>query len=223
MAVLTGQPCAVIDSLAQFQYDVVRRLNRKFNALRRIAELLEQVGDVGVLIPNIAELIPIQSITLDTYQRLYENCPFLGLPDVSVANLGELRLKVQAAYGNLVRKLLNHPHLRMTKLQNALTKFQNDLNAGAAVVSDYLLCLQTICDTIGAAGTAFQNITQADIQSELAKYTKNFVENAGEILTEPMKAKAGQVEDTIREIRDLSTDTVTDSVDTASEAADIVT
>jgi hypothetical protein len=78
VAVLTGQPCQVLDALAQFQYDVVRRLNRKFNALRRIAELLEQVGDIGVLIPNIAELIPITSITLDTYQRLVENCPFLG-------------------------------------------------------------------------------------------------------------------------------------------------
>jgi hypothetical protein len=192
MAVLTGQPCQVLDALAQFQYDVVRRLNRKFNALRRIADLLEQVGDTAVLVPNIAELIPVTSITLDTYQRLVENCPFLGLPDVSVANLGELRMRVQEAYGNLVRKLLNHPHLRMSKLQNILTKFQGDLNAGAAVVSDYLLCLQTICDTIGAVGTAFQNVTQADIQKEIAEYTKNFVQNAGEIMTEPMKAKAGQ-------------------------------
>lgn len=210
MAVLTGQPCQVLDALAQFQYDVVRRLNRKFNALRRIAELLEQVGDIGVLIPNLAELIPITSITLDTYQRLVENCPFLGLPDVSVANLGELRMKVEAAYGSLVRQLLNHPHLRMTKLQNALNKFQNDLNAGAAVVSDFILCLQTICDTIGAVGTAFQNITQADIKKEIAAYTKNFVEHAGEILTDPMKVKATQVQTTIQQIKDLSTETVSD-------------
>ncbi len=166
-----------------------------------------------MLIPNIAELIPITSITLDTYQRLVENCPFLGLPDVSVANLGELRLKVQAAYGALVRKLLNHPHLRMTKLQNALNKFQGDLNAGAAVANDFILCLQTICDTIGAVGTAFQNITQAEIKKEIAAYTKNFVENAGEILTDPMKVKAAQVQDTIRTIRDLSTETVSDVVE----------
>jgi hypothetical protein len=216
VAVLTGQPCQVLDALAQFQYDVVRRLNRKFNALRRIAELLEQVGDIGVLIPNIAELIPITSITLDTYQRLVENCPFLGLPDVSVANLGELRLKVEVAYGNLVRKLLNHPHLRMTKLQGVLTKFQNDLNAGAAVANDFILCLQTICDTIGAVGTAFQNITQADIRKEIANYTKNYIENAGEILTDPMKVKATQVQDTIREIRDLSTETVSDVTEVAA-------
>jgi hypothetical protein len=212
MAVLTGQPCQVLDALAQFQYDVVRRLNRKFNALRRIAELLEQAGDVGVLIPNIAELIPVFSITLDTYQRLVENCPFLGLPDVSVANLGELRMTVEAAYGNLVRKLLNHPHLRMTKLQSALSKFQGDLNAAAAVANDFILCLQTICDTIGAVGTAFQNITQADIQKEIAAYTKNFVENAGSIMTDPMKVKAAQVTTTIQQIRDLSTETVSDVV-----------
>lgn len=210
MAVLTGQPCQVLDALAQFQYDVVRRLNRKFNALRRIAELLEQVGDVGVLLPNIGFLIPIHSITLETYERLVVNCPFLGLPDVSEANLAELRMKVQEAYGNLVRKLLNHPHLRMTKLQNTLTKFQNDLNAGAAVVSDFILCLQTICDTIGAVGTAFQGITTADIQKEIGEYTKNFVQNAGDVMTEGMKVKAKQVETTIEEIRDLSTETVAD-------------
>jgi uncharacterized protein YukE len=211
MAVLTGQPCQVLDSLAQFQYDVVRRLNRKFNALRRIAELLEQVGDIGVLIPNSGELIPIFSITLETYQRLVENCPFLGLPDVSEANLAELRQKVQDAYGSLVRKLLNHPHLRMTKLQNALTKFQDDLNASAAVANDFILCLQTICDTIGAVGTAFQNVTQADIKKEIAAYTKNFVENAGSVLTDPMKEKAGQVRTTIQQIKDLSTETVSDA------------
>ena len=66
MAVLTGQPCQVIDALAQFQYEVVRRLNRKFNALRRIAELLEAVGDLSVIVPNIGDLIPISSITLET-------------------------------------------------------------------------------------------------------------------------------------------------------------
>lgn len=210
MAQVAGQPCQVLDSLAQFQYDVVRRLNRKFNALKRIADLLEQAGDVTVLVPNLANLIPITSITLDTYQRLQENCPFLGLPDVSVANLAELRQKVQLAYANLISRLLNHPHLRMDKLQSQLTKYQNYLNAGAAVVSDFILCLQTICDTIGAVGTAFQNITQADIKKEIAEYTKNFVQKGGEILSEGAKVKVKQVQTTIQEIKDLSTETVSD-------------
>lgn len=211
MAVLTGQPCAVIDALAQFQYDVVRRLNRKFNALRRIADLLEQVGDLSVLVPNLEELIPVTSITLDTYSRLVQNCPFLGLPETpNDESLGVLRQKVVEAYASLVRKLLNHPHLRMGKLQDVLARFQTDLNAGAAVVADYLTCLQTICDTIEVAGTAFASISQADIKKEVSEYTKNFVNNAGQVMTEGMKIKERQVQTTIKEIKDLSTETVTD-------------
>lgn len=211
MAVLSGQPCAVLDSLAQFQYDVIRRLNRKFLALQRLAQLLEQVGDLTVLAPNIGELIPISNITLDTYARLVQNCPFLGLPETPTdESLNLLRAKVVEAYAALIRKYLNHPFLRMAKLQEALAKFQSDINAGAAVVADYLLCLQTICDTIGVIGTAFQNISQADIAKEVSSYTKNFVANAGEVLTEPQRIKVEQVRDTISHIQDLSTDVVTD-------------
>jgi hypothetical protein len=65
MPVLSGQPCAVLDALAQFQFDVMKRLNRKFASLQRIAALLEQAGDLTVLVPNLGELIPISSITLD--------------------------------------------------------------------------------------------------------------------------------------------------------------
>lgn len=210
MAVQPGNPCQVLDALAQFQYDVIRRLNRKFNALRRIADLLEQVGDVTVLVPNLESLIPVSSITLEMYTKLVQDCPFLGLPDVSDANLAELRQRVVEAYASLIRKLLNHPHLRMGKLQDVLSKFQSDLNAGAAVVSDYLTCLQTICNTIEVAGTAFQNVSAANIKKEVSAYTKNFVTNAGRVMTTGMVAKEQQVRTTITEIRTLSTETVAD-------------
>lgn len=217
MAVLTGQPCQVIDALAQFQYEVVRRLNRKFNALRRIAELLEAVGDLSVIVPNIGDLIPISSITLETYARLVQNCPFLGLPEnPNAESLNVLRQRVVAAYAALIRRLLNHPHVRMSKLQETLNRFQSDLNAGAAVVADYLTCLQTICDTIGVAGTAFGNITQADIQKEVAAYTRNFVQNGGEVMTAGMRTKNEQIETTISQIEDLSTDVVTDVNDAST-------
>lgn len=220
MAVLTGQPCALIDTLAQFQYDVIRRLNRKFNALRRIADLLEQVGDLSVIVPNIGELIPVSSITLDTYARLVQNCPFLNLPETpNSESLALLRQKVIEAYANLIRKLLNHPHLRMGKLQDVLTRFQNDMNAGAAVVADYLTCLQTICDTIGVAGTAFASVTQADIKKEVAAYAKNFGSNAGRVMTDGMIVKEQQVQTMLDEIRDLSTDTVTDVNDLTPSSA----
>jgi multidrug efflux pump subunit AcrA (membrane-fusion protein) len=212
MPILSGQPCAVLDALAQFQFDVMKRLNRKFASLQRIAQLLEQVGDLTVLVPNIGDLIPISSITLDTYARLVQNCPFLGLPETPTAeSLAQLRQRVIEAYSALVRKLLNHPFLRMNKLQEALAKFQSDINAGAAVVSDYIKCLQTICDTIGAIGTAFANISQADIGKEIANYTTNFVAKSGQVLTEGQKVKVEQVHTTITEIKALSTDVVTDA------------
>jgi hypothetical protein len=222
MAVLTGQPCQTLDALAQFQYDVIARLNRKFNALRRIAELLEQVGDLQVLVPNIGELIPVASLTLETYRELVINCPFLGLPDVNEGNLAELRARLVAAYAALIRKLLNHPHLRMGKLQSVLSRFQADMNAGAAVVSDYLTCLQTICDTIGKAGTAFENITHADIKKEVASYTHNFVAQGGQVMTAGMKVKEAQVQTTVEQMRALSTDTVTDAQSTSTQAQAIL-
>src|SRR3546814_17194489 len=105
----------------------------------------------------------------------------------------------------------------MSKLQETLIRFQNDLNAGAAVIADYITCLQTICDTIGVAGTAFANVTQADIQKEVSSYTRNYVANAGEVLTEGQRTKVSQVRTTIEEIELLSAETVTD-VDEVSGA-----
>lgn len=210
MAVIVGQPCQVLDALAQFQYDVIKRLNRKFAALQRIADLLEQIGDVAGLIPNIDNLLPISSITLETYAKLVQDCPFLGLPPASDASLAELRLKVQAAYASLIKILLNHPHLRLDKLQGILARFQSTMNAGAAVAQDFLTCLQTICATIEAAGTAFQNISQANIGKEVAAYTKNFVQHEGQVLSAGGKAKVQEVKTTINAIKDLSTETVND-------------
>lgn len=222
MALIENQPCQVIDALAKFQYDVISRLNRKFSTLRRLAELLEQIGDVRDLVPNLESLIPVTSITLETYHRLVLNCPFLHLPDASDENLGLLRQRVVAAYAALIRQLLNHPHLRMGKLQDLLTRFQNDLNAGAAVVADYLTCLQTICDTIDSAVGSFNNITQAAIGKEVAAYTKNFVQNAGKVMTAGMEVKEKQIVTAIDKLHELSTDTITDANATSNQAQNIL-
>lgn len=36
--------CDAIDALARFQFDVISKLNKKFIGLRRLAQLLEQLG-----------------------------------------------------------------------------------------------------------------------------------------------------------------------------------
>lgn len=211
MALVENQPCQVIDALANFQYQTIRRLNVKINTLRRLAELLELVGDVRDLVPNIDSLIPVTSITLATYQHLVVNCPFLHLPDVSEDNLGLLRQRVIEAYAALIRQLLNHPHMRMGKLQDVLNRFQGDLNAASAVIADYLSCLQAICDTIGTAASAFSSVSQADIKKEVTAYTKNFVEQGGQVLTAGQKVKEKQIVTSIETLQDLSTVSVTGS------------
>lgn len=210
MSTVSANPCRIVGALAQFEYDAMRRVNKKFAALQRIAQLLEQVGDLGNLIPDISSLIPISSITLESYTRLQQNCYFLNLPPASNANLNELRQRVLTAYAALVSKLLNHPHLRMDKLQAALARFQSSINMAAATVADYIQCLQTICDAASQATTVFNSVTKANIEKETKAFTKNFVNNGGQILTDVQKSKTQQVKTTITQIKALYTDTVTD-------------
>lgn len=205
MATLTGDPCAALAALAQFQLDVLRKLNRKFDQLQRLAELLEQLGDVTTLIPNISALIPVSQINVATYIQLQQSCPFLGLPPVSEGSLDELKNRVVAAYESMIGKLLNHPFSRLDKVQGYLKNFQTDINAGGAVIGDYLTCLLAICNTVGQAGTLFDKITSSDINKEVSSYAKNFVQNGGEVLSAGAKLKAAQVNTTVTQLRALQT------------------
>jgi len=209
MATFTGQqPCAVIGALAELNYNILRRLNRKFLALRRLTMLLEQIGDQTELVPNIGLLIPAQDINLGTYQALYENCPALGLPEFSNANLTVLKGNVIQAYAEQIRRLLNHPYLRLDNVQNALIRFQNKVNMGGAVVENALTCLQTICVAAEETASFFNKISNADIAAELTAYSQHYVAEAGDALTEGMRIKRDEVETSITYLRELSTDNV---------------
>ena len=209
MATFTGQaPCQVIDALAEYNYDVLRRLNRKFLALRRLAMLLEQLGDQTELVPNIGFLLPVEDINLNTYQALFENCPFLGLPEVSNANLTVLKAAVIQAYAEQIRRLLNHPYLRLDTLQNTLIRYQNKVNFGGSIVENALTCLQSICVAAEEGQSFFNQISNADISSEVASYTQNFVTENGSVLTEGMAIKRDEVLTSIDRLQELSSDSV---------------
>lgn len=195
-------PCNVLDALSDFQYDLMNRLNKKFEQLRRLAALLEQLGDLSWLIPNLNALIPIISIDFDVYNQLAANCPFLGLPGNPVqGNLDSLRAKVLSAYDNYARKILNHPWVRMGQLQNEMTKFQTQITGALSQGQDFIRCLQAMC----AAGSALQStvskLSQTDISSTVSKFTDNFVTNAGQVLTDPMKQKYAQMTDALDTIQ----------------------
>lgn len=200
-------PCNVLDALSDFQYDLMNRLNKKFEQLRRLAALLEQLGDLSWLIPNLNALIPVIDIDFDVYNQLAANCPFLGLPGNPVqGNLNALRAEVLSAYDNYARKILNHPFMRMGELQNELTKFQTQITGAMTQGQDFIRCLQSIC----AAGSALQStvskLSQTDIEATVSKFTENFVTNAGQVLTDPMKQKYQQATDALSTIQGLGSD-----------------
>ncbi len=207
MATLVGDPCHVLDVLSDFQMDLLRRLNRKFDSLRRLAQLLEQLGDLSTLIPNIDLLLPIVNIDVSLYRNLQRDCPFLNLPEFDPdAPINELQQKVRDAYNNIMKRLLDHPFIRMGKVQDELDKYQSKLNAAAGLSAEYIRCLQTMCETIRATRSAFQTLKDADIAKEVATYTKNYVDNAGQVLTAPAKAKYEEVLSTVETMQELGAD-----------------
>jgi hypothetical protein len=188
------------------QYDIIRRINRKFEALRRLAQLLEELGDLSTLIPNISSLIPIPNIDLSTYNQLAAACPFLNLPAPGEASLNALRSRVMGAYANLMQDVLSHPWMRMGRVQAELSKFQNKINFVMGMGASYLECLQAACNAVSAVGSAFEKVTHADIQKEVSTFTSNYLANAGQVLTAPMQTKYNEAVRVKTSLKEFGTD-----------------
>jgi hypothetical protein len=203
-----ANPCGVLQALANYQFEIIRSLNKKLNQLRRLAELLEQLGDLSLFLPNIGQLIPIINIDLSIYTDLQANCPFLNLPPATTEDLDKLRNKVSEAYALLARKLLNHPWLRMNKVQGMLNDFQNKLNFPYG--DDYMRCLNATCAAIAQAGSLLSRVSQAQIGKELTDFGKNFVDNAGQVLTKSMQTKRDEAVQIYNQVLDLRSDSVQD-------------
>lgn len=214
--------CSITDALAEAQFEVLKRINNKFDALRRLAELLEQLGDLSVLIPNLSQLIPILDIDLDAYVNLRANCPFLNLPPVNEASLDGLRNQVLSAYSQLTSRVLNHPWMRMGKLQDQLSRYQAQFNTAFAEGSQYIQCLQAACQTAEAladTGESFaKRVVNTDIGNELARFSRNYVDQAGQVLTNAGKAKYEQAARVVDRMKELGAD-VGNDYKTAKQAA----
>lgn len=210
--------CAITEALAEAQFYVLRKINNKFEALRRLAELLEQLGDLKSLIPNISSLVPIVDIDFSTYTNLVSNCPFLGLPAVNETTLNALRDQVLSAYNSLTADLLNHPWMRMGELQDVMTKYQQKVNAAFAEGGQYIQCLQAACQTAHAAGNFLQRVSTTDIDTEFDRFSTNFVSNGGRVLADTAALKHGQALQTVDAMRTLGAD-VADDYTTAKLAA----
>lgn len=195
MADAVTDACQVVDTLVAFQMDVLRRVNRKFAALRSLAQLLEQLGNLDDLVPNIGALIPVVRIDLAIYENLVANCPYLNLPPFTTGDLNQLQVQVTGAYANFFNKLLRHPWNRMGQLQDQMDQFQGEVDAAITNAGDFLRCLQTVCAAGKAVAGQLNSLANADIAKEVGIFAENFAASAGQVLTEPLKLKYSQIQE----------------------------
>jgi hypothetical protein len=210
---MAADPCALVDALAAFQLEVLKRINRKFAALRSLARLLEQLGDLRSLIPNISKLIPIINIDLAMYENLVASCPYLNLPPVTTGDINQLQAMAAGAYANFFNKLLNHPWNRMGQLQEQMDAFQGQINGAFAQAGDFLKCLQAVCATGKAVAGQLNALSKADIGKEISTFANNFAANVGQVLTEPMQQKYNQIVEAKGQLQALGADVKTDYKD----------
>lgn len=214
---MAADPCQVVDTLTAFQLDVLRRINKKFASLRRLALLLEQLGELSDLVPNIGRLIPVVQIDLSLYNQLTANCPWLNLPPATTGDVNQLQSMVTGAYANFVNKLLRHPWNRMGKLQDQMDSFlgqiQGDVNSTLTQSSDFLRCLQTVCAAGKAAAGQLNAVVNADIEDEINQFTAIFVAEGGQVLTAGMRTKYRQIQDSKQALVALGADVGKDYAD----------
>ena len=216
---MAADPCAVVDALAAFQLDVLRRINRKFAALRSLAQLLEQLGDLSELVPNIGNLIPVVDVDLQVYEELVSACPYLNLPPVTTGELNQLQSYLTGAYANFFNKLLRHPWNRMGQLQAQMDSFQSQIDSAFTQAGDFLRCLQTVCATGRAVAGQLNALADADIAKEIGIFANNFVADAGQVMTEPMRLKYAELVEAKSQLRSLGADVGQDYTDAKAALA----
>lgn len=209
MAAGLSQVCGVIDILSDFQQKVIDAINGKFASLRRLAELLEKLGDLTGFIPDISKLIPVSAIDLSVYETLRAECSFLNLPPASgdpEQVLGELRAQVNTAYGRLLGELNAHPLSRLDKLQGKLDSYQQRFNMAALGGTDFMQCLQAACQAAVAVKGAVSNLSNtsaAKVAKAAETYLKNMVTDQGKVLSAASQAKVDDFSSVVGGVKDL--------------------
>ena len=196
-------PCAIVDVIADAQLTAISEINKKFLVLQRLAALIEQLGDISIFLPDLGQLFPLSAIDLSVYTNLRAACPFLGLPDPGDLGLAQLQALVAAAYGRLIRLLVNHPFLRLDSLQAQLDKAQAKFNDAIGDSVAFLECLQALCNTAEGLGQFFADVSFADINQQVQDYTTNIIDRGGQVLTDAQDQKVQDVRNTIDGINNL--------------------
>jgi hypothetical protein len=202
--------CNTINALTDLQVQLMDLLNKKFYALRRLAQLLEQAADLTGFLPDITKLIPLSAIDIPLYESLRNACPFLGLPpsDVSTANesIGQLQRIVAQAYGQILALLNKNPLYRINDLTAQLDAYQQKMNIAALQGIDFLSCLSAACAVAEVGVESFKNLSQFSVNDALAiakNYSKNFVEDQGKFYSGAVDSKLSDLDSTREGVKDL--------------------
>lgn len=197
---MSADPCAITGALAADYQNAVTAINRKFNALQRLAELLEQLGDVSALLEGInpSALIPLYAINFDAYTDLVNACPFLNLPKTpSNASTAQLQQMVSSAYAGMIRKLNLHPFIRLGSLQAQLNKVQTSVNEALNTGEQFVQCLAQACaSTVGLFMTT-------NFQQQLDQFKRGYLASNGQVLTQEMQGKLLSVRGLIDNVNEL--------------------
>lgn len=204
----TQNACDVLDALSDFQLGIMDFVNRKFIALRRLADLLENLGDTSLFFPDISRLVPISQLDLTIYDDLQIGCPFLGIPPSEGATSAVVGLQAQlnAAYGRLISDWVNSPWIRMGSLQAEMDKARLEFDLAMLEGYDYLNCLSTICSTFQAAGSLVSQASSLSVTQQtqiITDYAKNIVTDGGKVLTDAAQAKVDDTQQIIDEVSAL--------------------
>lgn len=173
--------CNVLGILTSAQGLIFNEINNRVASLRRLAQILENLGDLNTLIPNINNFIPIAEIDTLMYEQLRQACPQLGLPPFTAVD--DMKAAVADAYARVQDYLYNSPYNRMggiqSKLDDALSKFTQ-----AAGPWDYLNWMS--CVQFAACG--FPDAVVAEVQAG----RQLFAEQIG-VFAQPINQSEGEI------------------------------
>lgn len=196
--------CSFLNPLANARTIALAAVNRKINALRRLAGILEELGNINPFPAlDIGQLVPIGRLDVSAYNNIQRNCPFLNLPPTPEGDasevLNEFRAKLVTAYQNLVAQMMNHPWFRLGELFKQLDRFQDQVNLAGALGGDYIACLTAICEAGASAANSLDYY-----QQQAQQYANNFTSDGWpSVLTQGGRTKYETMREQVRQVQIL--------------------
>ncbi len=145
--------CYPLELIQFYLADLIQRFMRKYNQIKRIAEQLENLGDIFPPLPDISGFVNAFEVSdLGVYDKIREACPELGLP--SIGGSGSFLDSLVKAYQALADMLKFHPFAILGELLGLLDGLITEIvNTVSNFVTGNLANLgECICNLCGIEG-----------------------------------------------------------------------